>query len=160
MPNADLAMTDEEFERLKEAEKKHLREKRQMRRTLKALKRRNQAQSLVQKMRRGAERLLRETESLVDTLRTQMARDEAEFEVAVEDTESVDDLHDAEEALREERAEALVRQYKTAARPSGGDTQEAEPGEDDASTSDAETSSDGPDKTIGRMRNPRSDDTA
>lgn len=151
-------MTDEEFERLKEAEKKHLREKKQMRRTLKALKRRTQAQGLVRKMRRGAERLLQETESLVDTLRTQMARDEAEFEVAVEETETVDDLHDAEEALREERAEALVRQYKTATGPSGGDKQEAEPGEDDAATSDAETSSDGPDKTIGRMRKPRSDD--
>jgi len=151
-------MTDEEFERLKEAEKKHLREEKQMRRTLEALKKRNRAQSIVQKMRRGAERLLQETESLVDTLRTQMARDEAKFEVAVEDSESVDDLHDAEEALREERAEDLVRQYKTTTRPSGGDTQEAESGEDDVSTSDAETSSDGPDKTIGRMRKSRSGD--
>lgn len=151
-------MTDEEFKRLKEAEKKHLREKKQMRRTLAVLKKRNQAQSLVQKMRRGAERLLRETESLVDTLRTQMARDEVKFEVAVGDDESVDDLHDAEEDLREERAEALVRQYKTATRPTGGDARKAKSDEDDASASDAETSSAGPDKTIGRMRKPRSDE--
>jgi len=151
-------MTDEEFERLKEAEKKHLREEKQMRRTLEALKKRNRAQSIVQKMRRGAERLLQETESLVDTLRTQMARDEAKFEVAVEDNESVDDLHEAEETLREERAEDLVRQYKAVTRPAGGDTQKAKSAEDDASASDAEKSSDGPDKTIGRMRKSQSGD--
>jgi cell division septum initiation protein DivIVA len=154
-------MTDEEFERLKEAEKKHLREKKQMRRTLAALKKRSRAEGILQKMKHGAQRLLQETESLVDTLQSQVARNEAQLEVALDKSEQLDDLHDAEEALRDERAESLVRQYKEASgsvssrskRATGATSSEAE---SDAEAS--ESSPDGPEKTIGRMRTSRSDD--
>lgn len=148
-------MTDEEFERLKAAEKEHLREKKRMRKTLKALKRRNRAEGILQKMKHGAQRLLAETESLVDTLRSQVARDEAKLEVAIDEEDQVDDLHEAEEELREERAESLVRQYKAA---SSSVSARPEPGEPEET--DEASSPDGPDKTIGRMRTPRSDDEA
>jgi hypothetical protein len=148
-----FAMTDEEFERLKEAEKQHLREKKRMRKTLEALKRRNRAEGLLQKMKHGAQRLLQETETLVDTLRSQGARNEARLEVAVEDQEPVDDLQEAEEELREERAESLVRQYKAA---TGSVSRSAE--EEQEASDAAPSSPDGPDKTIGRMRTARSDE--
>lgn len=146
-------MTDEEFERLKEAEKQHLREKKRMRRTLQALKRRNRAEGILQKMKHGAQRLLEETESLVDTLRSQVARNEAQLEVAIDAEERVDDLQEAEEELREERAESLVQQYKAAA------SSVSRPATEEQEAPDAAPSSpDGPDKTIGRMRTPRSDE--
>lgn len=144
-------MTDEEFERLKQAEKQHLCEKRQMRRTLEALKRRNRAEGILQKMKHGAQRLLEETESLVDTLRSQVARNEAELEVAVDDESWEDDLQEAEEELREERAESLVEQYKAASTPISSRSASEEQGDPDEVSSP-----DGPDKTIGRM--PRSDE--
>jgi hypothetical protein len=153
-------MTDDEFERLKAAEKEHLREKKKLRKQLAALKKRHRAQGLVQTMKQGAERLLRETESLVDTLRRQVASSEAKLEVAAEADDRVDDLHEAEEALREERAESLVRQYKAAtgdvSSSSGTETSE----KSDASASDSTSKPDGPEKTIGRMRTPRPDDAS
>lgn len=144
-------MTDDEFERLKEAEKQHLREKKQMRRTFDALKRRNRAEGILQKMKHGAQRLLEETESLVDTLRSQVARNEAELEVAIDDEDWEDDLQEAEEELRKERAESLVQQYKAASTPTSARSASEEEGDPDEVSSP-----DGPDKTIGRM--PRSDE--
>jgi len=151
-------MTDEEFERLKEAEKEHLRAKKRLRATLEAMKRRRGSEGVVERMKRGAERLLDETESLVDALRRTVARRTGRLEVALDDPDDAG-LDEAEQALREERAEALLRQYKaarsSASRPDDGD---------DAPASEAPGSeappTDGPEKTIGRMRTPRSDDDA
>ena len=152
-------MTDEEFQRLKEEEKKHLRAKKRLQRTLKALKQRNEAQGVVQRMKRGAARVLDETESLVDSLRRAVAQDQARFEAMLDDemTEA-EDLHEAEEALREERAEALVRRMKaeeemsSRSRPSISEDDEASDGQsEDAPTQDGPDNTDGPDKTIGRM---------
>ena len=144
-------MTDEEFERLKEAEKDHLRAKKRLRATLDALKRRHRSQSVVEQMKRGAERLLGETESLVDTLRRTVARRTGRLEVALDDEEA--SLEADEQALREERAESLLRQYKAAQSPGGRERASGEPG-----GADGDATTDGPDKTIGRMRTPRSDD--
>ena len=154
-----FAMTDEEFERLKAAEKEHLREKKRLRKQLSVLKKRQRAQGLVQKMRRGAERLLRETESLVGTLQKRIARDEAQLEVAAENDDRVDDFQEAEEELRKERAESLVRQYKaaTGAVSSASTTENA--AEEDAPDASSGSTSGGPEKTIGRMRTPRPDDS-
>jgi hypothetical protein len=154
-------MTDEEFERLKEAEKKHLREKKQMRRTLEALKKRNRAEGILQKMKHGAQRLLRETESLVDTLQSKGARNEAQLEVALDQSDSLDDLHDAEEALRDERAESLVRQYKAASGPASSQSKRETESDSSGMESDVEAPESAPqepEKTIGRMRTPRSDE--
>jgi hypothetical protein len=150
-------MTDEEFERLKEAEKKHLREKKRMRRTLEALKKRNRAEGILQKMQRGAQRLLRETESLVDTLQSKVARNEARLEVALDEEERTDDLQEAEHELREERAESLVRQYKAASGAVSSRPERATDARADESSVE-ESSQEEPEKTIGRMRTPRSSD--
>lgn len=152
-PNSPLAMTDEEFERLKEAEKDHLRARKRLRGTLEALKRRHRSRSVVEQMKRGAERLLDETESLVDTLRRTVARRTGRLEVALDDEEA--SLDADEQALREERAEALLRRYKAARSPDGG---AGRSGEQEAP--DADPTTDGPEKTIGRMRTPRSDEEA
>lgn len=149
-------MTDEEFERLKEAEKAHLREKKRLRSRLEALKKRRRTQSVVQTMKRGAERLLEETGSLVETLRRSVAQADARFEVGLEDEE--DPIQEAEEELREERAEALLRQYKTAQSPTGSsESGRTSKTADDGASSEEDETMDGPEKTIGRMRIPRSE---
>ncbi len=155
-PNSPLAMTDEEFERLKEAEKEHLRAKKRLRGTLEALKRRHRSRSVVEQMKRGAERLLDETESLVDALRRTVARRTGRLEVALDEEGA--SLEADEQALREERAEALLRRYKAAHSPGRGT---GRPGEQ--KPLDADSTADGPEtpeKTIGRMRTPRSDEEA
>jgi hypothetical protein len=148
-------MTDEEFERLKAAEKNHLRTQKRLRALRDVLQRRHRSQSVVERMKRGAERLLGETESLVETLRRTVARDAGRLEVALDDEQALDDeaaLEADEQALREERAESLLRQYKAAHAPDGRAARSDEAAADDDVTTD------GPDKTIGRMRTPRSDD--
>ncbi len=146
-------MTDEEFERLKEAEKAHLREKKRLKSRLEALKKRRRTQSIVQTMKRGAERLLEETGSLVETLRRSVAQADARFEVGLEDEE--DPIREVEAELREERAEALLRQYKTAQSPSGPARRSKT--SDDGSSAEEDETMDGPEKTIGRMQTPRSE---
>jgi len=150
-------MTDEELERLKAAEKEHLRAKKRLRATLDAVKRRTQSPRVVQQMKRGAERLLGETESLVDTLHRAMAQGTARLETVFEsDSHGEPDLDEAEEALREERAEALLRRYKAQSTTRGARTAEG----DDRSEAESDSTPDGPEKTIGRMRTPRSETDA
>ncbi len=153
-------MTDDEFQRLKEAEKKHLRAKKRLQRTLRALKQRNEVKGVVQRMRQGATRLLDETESLVDSLRRTVAQDQARFEVALDDELDEDEgLHEAEEELRDERAEALVRRMKAEEEAaSDRSTATVEADEAPGSVSD-DSAPEGPDKTIGRMGDLRPDDT-
>jgi hypothetical protein len=139
-------MTDEEFERLKEAEKAHLREKKRLQRQLAALKARRRTEGLVARMKRGAERLLAETESLVEALRGVDAEGTARLDVALDEAGAAPPP--PAEARREERAEALLRHYKTA---------EGEAPASDEPDDDAAAAPDGPEKTIGRMR-PGADD--
>lgn len=154
-------MTDEEFQRLKEAEKKHLRAKKRLQRTLKALKQRNEVQGVMQRMKQGAVRLLDETESLVDSLRRSVAQDQARVEGTLDDQIVEDeDLHAAEEELREERAEELVRRMKAEEQASSRPDPSVPSGEassDSDGTDDSEEQ--GPDKTIGRMGDLRPDDS-
>jgi hypothetical protein len=144
-------MTDDEFERIKESEKNHLRSKKRLRRTLEALKQRDEVQGVVERMRQGAQRLLDETESLVDSLRHSVARREARLETALDDEPVGDeDLREEEEILREKRAEALVRRMK--AEEANTSRPQASPDAEASADEDSEDSQyEGPDKTIGRM---------
>lgn len=154
-------MTHEEYERLKEAEKSHLRAKKRLQATLDQLKQRDEVQGALRRMKQGAQRVLAETESLVNRLRSAVAQREARFEVALgEEWEEDEDLREAEEELREERAEQLVRRMKaeedaSAPRP-GRTTADAE--KKDAGEESSQPK--GPDKTIGRMGDLRPDDAA
>lgn len=146
-------MTDEEFQRIKEAEKDRLRAQKRLRNTMQALKRRNEVQSIVRRMSQGATHLLRETEALAETLATQAGRQAARLELALED-ESVEDegLQEAEEALREERAEEIVRRLKSEQRHSTGGASES------SAEGRTEEPTNKPEKTIGRMgESPSSD---
>ena len=142
-------MTDEEFERIKAAEKDRLRAKQRFQETMDTLKRQNKVQSTVRRMRAAANRLLRDNEDLVTRVQSWTARQAARLEVALSsETEAADDgLVEAEEQLRQVRADELVRQYKAASaerpRSSGEETMT----DDEASTEEAM-----PEKTIGRMR--------
>lgn len=151
-------MTEDEFERIKQAEKKHLRAKKRLQRTLEALKQRNEVQTVVQRMKQGAQRLLDETESLVDSLRRSVAQREARFEVALDDEQGGnDDLREEEEILREERAEALVRRMKAEEKASS--RPHSSPEADESGTESSENSEpEGPEKTIGRMGDLRHND--
>lgn len=143
-------MTDEEYERIKEAEKKRLRVKARVQKTMDALKRQHTSQSIVQRMVEDVQRLLQENEALIDALTTESAQKQARAEVATEGAEEVESIQEAEEELRQERAEALVRRYKSAVHPSSSRSSSSE---EEAETS-SDSSNDVPgrlDKTIGRM---------
>jgi len=145
-------MTDEEFERIKAAEKERLRAQRRHRRLLGVLRRRGTVESTVRRMQQGARRLLRETESLVDTLREQVARGQARLEARLGAAASDDaTLAEDEEALRAERAAELVRQYKAASAAA------VRSGETDEDPDAPPSASSGPEKTIGRMPTPRTE---
>lgn len=153
-------MTDEEFERIKQAEKEQLRAKKRLRTMLAVLKRRKRSEGLVERMQRGAQTLLRETESLIETLRGSVARDEARLERALDDPSdsgSWDDrLPEVEEARREKRAERLVREYKALSRSGSSRPSTGADGDEQSRSS---SSSQGPEKTIGRMKpSPDTDD--
>ncbi|MCS3631035.1 hypothetical protein [Salinibacter ruber] len=161
-------MTDDEFQRLKETEKRHLRAKKRLQTTLDQLKQQEEVQGVVRRMTQGARRLLAETESLVDRLRGAVAEQEARFEVALDDEWEEDEgFREAEEALRDERAEQLVRRMK-AEETESSTRPGAAPGADDLSASGAkeeaaeadEPHPEGPDKTIGRMGDLRADDAS
>jgi hypothetical protein len=123
-------MDDDEFRRIKEAEKERLRSQKRLRKALRTLKRRQKVQSAVRSMVEGARGVLRRTDDLVSTLRTQVARQQARLEVALEDEDSGDagrragaslDAGVSEQAVEEQtmrdqamesRAEELVRQLR------------------------------------------------
>ncbi|WP_103030345.1 hypothetical protein [Salinibacter altiplanensis] len=157
-------MTDDEFQRLKDTEKRHLRARKRLRSTLKNLKQEDETQGVVRRMKQGARRLLTETESLVDQLRGAVAERDARLEGALDDEwEGGDGLHEAEEALREERAEQRVRRMKAEEGNSSSPHSGGGPGPSSASEAEEEADDplpDGPDKTIGRMGAPRADDAS
>lgn len=142
-------MTDEEFERLKQAEKEQLRKKKRLQRTLEAVKNQNRLRGLVEEMRRGAGRLLQETKSLTATLQRRLAQQDARLEGAL------DAGPKSEEARREKRADELVRTYKAAESASVRSHQTDDGPEDRGGRPEGR---DGPEKTIGRMKPPGPED--
>lgn len=190
-------MTEEEYNKIKEAEKRRLRAKKRLQQLQKTSKRSSDAASLVEKMKRAGASLLRDTRSLVDKLSADVARSQARLEVALDDVESLeeteaedprtgesrraganaDSLRRYEEAQREARADAIVRQMRAStqtasSKPSAKTTSRDKTTSRNKSTSrdtsnpqDTSDSRDGdasaepsgddlPDKTIGRMRRP------
>lgn len=146
-------MTEDEFERIKDAEKDRLRTQKRLRATLESLKRRNEVQSVVRRMSQGAKRLLEKTEALADQLASNAAHQAARLEVALEADEDDSTLSDAEDVLREERADALLRRMKAQEEPKASGQPSASSGQESSVSPDdgSESEEDGPDKTIGRM---------
>lgn len=162
-------MDREEFERIKEEEKRHLRKLRDLKKQHRDASRRASTLKALQNMRRSD--LEATHDEFTDKLSRESALQEARMELALEKDE-VDDAGaltpEQKKAQRDAEAADLVRQMRQAM--TGGDTGSAPSREDDASprpsapdtrektlgrpapgTSEAETPDrDRPDKTLGR----------
>lgn len=159
-------MTDEEFERLKEAEKEHLRAKKKLQDALTALQRKQRVRDVVHRMADSAQNALDRAADLIGRLTAEAAHDEARLDVAMEDTDTAGadaaEVEAFEAKRRTARAQELVRQMKqgegAAPRKTIGSAPDEAPAErtpgateadEDRSTSSTD---DLPEKTIGRMR--------
>ena len=161
-------MTDDEFQRLKETEKRHLRAKKRLQTTLDQLKQQEEVQGVVRRMTQGARRLLAETESLVDRLRGAVAGGGARGEGARDG-----EWGEGEGCRRGEGGIGKGGGGRVGGRMKGEETEAATrpgaaPGADDLSAAGAkeeaaeadEPHPEGPDKTIGRMGDLRADDAS
>jgi len=144
-------MTEEEFNKIKEAEKQRLRAEKRLQQLKRAAKRQGQAASLVRKMKQTGSSLLRDTGSLVDSLSSQIAKSQARLEIALDDAETGTDSGEAdldayeaeqEAKQREARARELVRQMKDARGRTTGRKTSITKGAENASGSDASSKAD------------------
>lgn len=161
-------MTEEEFERIKEAEKEKLRAQKKLAKLKKTLRRKQSIRSAVQRMAEGAQSVLSRSTDWMEQLTSETARQQARLEVAldaIEDDEPESDTDvEAYEAEREaKRAKELIRQMKQGRAKKSTDRSKRGASESDSaesSDSDATDSATGPstsdddlpEKTIGRMR--------
>jgi hypothetical protein len=123
-------MDRDEFERIKQEEKEHLRTKKRLEKTLQTLQNRRRVRDTVTAMTRSASALLRETEGLVRSLSADAARSEARLELALDDIEEIEAVDhpdtpsdppmpstEADADDIESRAEQIVQQMKMASGP-------------------------------------------
>lgn len=157
-----MAMTPEEYEQFKEAEKAHLRKLRELKKTHAQLQRKAKVTRAVTDMAEGISSLYNEHEEMVEKLQQDSFGAEARMEVAL-DNLSADDAAlekldaaelEADQSLRKARAQELIRQMKQAEgssdpAPASSSTASSQP---KAATPDDPSPSDLPEKTIGRMR--------
>jgi hypothetical protein len=161
-------MTPEEFERIKEAEKEHLRALKKLKKAVRGLERSKSIAQSVTKMSSSSQSALETHENMVDKLALETAHYEARLDVALESAKEHQERGDADEALtnadaelQKERARSLVEQLREEMAVPDADTGEAvaeSPGprrsESDEQDDDAEDTGPLPEKTIGRMRRP------
>lgn len=147
-------MTPEEFERLKQEEKEHLRAIKQLKATARRLRMKRSVQEALSAMLEGRRQAFDIHDEMIQRLAFETARHEARYEIASEESRSGDEvpkeetLRDFEKEQVEERARELVRRMKKSLaaspeKPSPAPTPDR-PSDDDAPEQR-------PDKTIGRM---------
>ena len=117
----DLAMTPEEYQRFKEAEKEHLRALKKLKEQARRARRRKSVNQALENMVGGVQDSFDVHEEMVDKLAIETARHEARLEIAMENaaleetprsqtpTRSPEEL---EEELLKERAKTLLEQMK------------------------------------------------
>lgn len=146
-------MTPEEYQRLKEAEKEHLRSLRKLKQAVQAAQRQQKLTDAVRKAVISPMDALENHDALVQELALETARNEARLDVALEsvsggqtEAERVED----EEAMRKARAAQLVRQLRGqvegASKPAATDSK---PGTESTEMAPPPPL---PEKTIGRMK--------
>lgn len=144
-------MTSEEYERLKEAEKAHLRKLKELKQAVREAERKRSISQVVGDMATESHDLLESNTKLADELAFQTARSEARLEMALE--EELEKARKEEEALRARR---LIEEMKSEFQPEETTTERAEKKEDKASGTvekdPVSTPEQPPEKTIGRMR--------
>lgn len=110
------AMTPEEYERFKQAEKEHFRKLKELKQAVHALERQKKVRSALEQMTRETSDALESQKELVERLAFETAMHEARLDVALDSTEAeaagkVPD-EAAAEALQRARAQALVEDLK------------------------------------------------
>lgn len=154
-------MDREEYERLKEAEKEHLRSLKQLQQAARRLGRQKKITEALQQLTSASQHTLETHEELVERLARETAQQEARLEVAldaVRDDDEAEPDAPTEEELERIRAQQLVRQMKqqmgsldlTEARPRPDASRRPAPDDDEAAS--PPTPGPLPEKTIGRMR--------
>ena len=150
-------MTPEEYQRLKEAEKEHLRSLRKLKQTVRSLQRQKKLTDAVENVTTKPMDALSDHDALVQELAMETARNEARLDVALESIahdsakEAALDA-EAEDTLRKAKAAELVRQLRSQV---DLDTPgEASPGAESnpAKAKDSSGSDQLPEQTIGRMK--------
>lgn len=153
-------MSPEEFNRIKEAEKEHLRKLKALKQAAGRLQRQKSIAQALGNMTQEAQQKLEANEAMVEKLAWETAEQEARMEIALDsakaaapdETEAAKPSHEeTDEALRKARAEELVRQMKQETRTEQA-ALDVQANPDVRSDNAADDSSDVlPDKTIGRM---------
>ncbi len=142
-------MTREEFERLKEAEKAHLRKLKELKQTLAGVRRMHSSRQALDDMTKGSRDLLDENDRLVEHLTREAAVTEARVDMAL-DAESARkaeaEMEELEEALRKARAQEFVRRMRE---ETGLDTETTPESSPSAASEDQRAPSE---KTIGKPK--------
>lgn len=155
-------MTPEEFEKIKEAEKAHLRKLKQLKDAVRVLERQKKISGAVTDMTSSIEEKMDEHRQAIERVALDAARAEARLEIALEaadeDAERRSREVEDEQVLQEHRAKELIRQMKTVgaedrkrSAPDGG-RDDARGESSDESSDESPADSPIPDKTIGRMK--------
>ena len=168
-------MTPEEYQKLKEAEKAHLRKIRELKKAQRSSSRKASVTNAVTGMASKMEELFSEHGEMVERLQMDSAMSEARMEVALDSVEANDSVSEAQDAaelaaaeaeLKRSRARDLINQMKqsdlkssdspasasgSAKNSTEGSTEGSTKGpENTEGASEKETSL--PEKTIGRMK--------
>jgi len=162
-------MTNEEFERIKEEEKAHLREIRKLRNMAKQLRAKRSVQAALERMLHGSREVLDTHDEMVRRLAVETARHEARLDLALESatpppedgTGHNDPLESLDDTLLKARARQLL-QRMTAAEADQEDTsapqsraatdQLDERSSDQQRPNDQQDDRPPPSKTLGRPR--------
>ncbi|NNE71886.1 MAG: hypothetical protein HKN29_16195 [Rhodothermales bacterium] len=160
-------MTPEEYQRLKEAEKEHLRSLRKLKQTVRSLQRQKKLSDAVENVTIKPMEALNDHDALVQELAMETARNEARLDVALEsisqsssDSPSKEREIDAEheQAIRKAKAAELVRRLRSQVDAGESGAAPPKPSARDAAPEDSglekPKSNPGalPEKTIGRMK--------
>ena len=166
-------MTSEAFEKIKEAEKAHLRKVRKLKMAVRQLERQKKISGAISEMTSSLEETLDVHDDMVQRLAADAALNEARLEIALEHTEETDrkaQIAQDEEDLAQAQARQVVNQIRYATKPSTSDEDSTERKEASSSAatrrtplapsskssgSKAKSSEDRdnlPEKTIGRMK--------
>lgn len=165
-------MTPEEYQRLKEAEKEHLRSLRKLKQAVRDLERQKKLSDAVEKATVSPMDSLDRHNALVRDLAMETARNEARLDVALESISSDQVQQQAqsaedEEAIRKAKAADLVRRLRSQAlepasgaqSPGAGAARSAGAGSKKSSSAESPEKKPGetakpplPEKTIGRMK--------
>lgn len=145
-------MNDDEFKKLKEEEKAHLRTMRALKGAVRLLERQRSVTSALEEMTTRSRAALEAHERLIEEIALDTAQQEARMDVALESADPVDHSVLEEESAKM-RARALVDDMR---RQEGPDSESSEP-DPSAAPAEAKAPSEAatdplPEKTLGRMR--------